>query len=197
MEEKITFLSQSLEIEGLFEKNGDKGVVVTHPHPLYGGDMYNYVVESIVGAYKKKGYSTLRFNFRGVGNSHGDYDSGIGEQNDVIAAISYLLEKGMTQTDLAGYSFGTWVNAKIDCKKASVQNMIMVSPPAGFMDFQPILPIPCLKLIITGERDEIAPPHIIKDLIPLWNPNAQFEIIKGADHFYSGCMGKLEAVLDA
>ncbi len=72
MEEKISFISEGHEIEGLFYKNiGNKGVAVTHPHPLYGGDMYNSVVEAIVRVYQKKGYSTLRFNFRGVGRSRG------------------------------------------------------------------------------------------------------------------------------
>ena len=67
MVEKIKFLSENYEIEGLFNKRDkNKGVVITHPHPLYGGDMYNLVVETIVHVYNIKGYSTLKFNFRGL-----------------------------------------------------------------------------------------------------------------------------------
>ena len=72
MVKKITFLSETFEIEGLFnQRDENKGVVVTHPHPLYGGDMNNLVVETILHVYHQKGYSTLKFNFRGVGKSQG------------------------------------------------------------------------------------------------------------------------------
>ncbi len=198
MEEKIIFMSEEYEIEGLFEKNdGEKGVVITHPHPLYGGDMYNYVVEAILRAYKKSGYATLRFNFRGTGKSHGEYGNGIGEQKDVMAAISYLFENTDADiVDLAGYSFGAWVNSKVGCQDGLVQNMVMVSPPAGFMDFQPISPMPCLKLLVIGDRDDIASADLVKDMVPEWNPKARLEVIKGADHFYSGHLGNLQIILD-
>ncbi|QTA93080.1 alpha/beta hydrolase [Desulfonema magnum] len=197
MEEKIIFVSEAYEIEGLFEKNdGEKGVVITHPHPLYGGDMYNYVVEAILHAYKKSGYTTLRFNFRGAGRSQGMYDNGVGEQKDIRSAISYLLGQNIKQIDLAGYSFGAWVNAKVACNDDLVRNMVMVSPPAGFMDFQPVSAMPCLKLVVSGERDEIARADLIKDMVPIWNPKARLEIIKGAGHFYSGHLEKLQGILE-
>lgn len=101
MEEKISFLSGDYELEGLFAKvSGDKGVVITHPHPLYGGDMYNPVVNTIASAYQKNGFATLRFNFRGVGKSQGNYDDGIGEQKDVNSAILYLSEMGIKKAFL-------------------------------------------------------------------------------------------------
>lgn len=196
MEEKIKFLSEDFEIEGLIHKGvKDKGVIVTHPHPLYGGDMYNMVVESIVHAYHKKGYTTLRFNFRGVGKSQGRYDNGIGEQKDIRAALAYLYGIGIKHIDLAGYSFGAWVNSKITRQDDPVEGMIMVSPPAGFIDFQPITPINSLKLVVTGESDEIAPKDLIEKMLPTWNKNARFEVIKGADHFYSGYLEQLESIL--
>jgi alpha/beta superfamily hydrolase len=78
-EEEIIFDSEGLKIEGLLENlQGEMGVVVTHPHPLYGGQMRNNVVESITQAYREQGYSTLRFNFRGVGKSEGSYEDGPG-----------------------------------------------------------------------------------------------------------------------
>ncbi|RLJ02607.1 MAG: alpha/beta hydrolase, partial [Candidatus Aenigmatarchaeota archaeon] len=111
-EEKVFFQAGDVKIEGmLYNAPGEKGAVVTHPHPLYGGDMHNNVVETVVQAYREKGYATLRFNFRGVGRSTGSYDEGIGEQEDVRAALAYLTGTGKTSIDLAGYSFGAWVNA--------------------------------------------------------------------------------------
>ena len=198
MVKKVTFLSEDYEIEGLFNKRDqDKGVVVTHPHPLYGGDMYNLVVETIVHVYYQKGYSTLKFNFRGVGKSQGEYDNGIGEQKDVLAAIAFLFETGIKQIDLAGYSFGAWVNAHAIREDAPVHNIMMVSPPVGFMDFQPISAMSDLKLVIAGSRDDIAPVDIIRKTLPVWNPDARFEVIDGADHFYGGYLGQLESVLSS
>ncbi len=196
MVKKVRFFSENYEIEGLLnKKNEKKGVVVTHPHPLYGGDMYNLVVETIVHVYNIKGYSTLKFNFRGVGRSQGKYDNGDGEQKDVLAALSLLGDMGMEQIDLAGYSFGAWVNAHAVQEDVSVKNMVMVSPPVGFMDFRTIGPMDCLKFVVTGSRDDIAPADAVEKMRSAWNPNARFEVIDGADHFYGGYLNQLESVL--
>ncbi|MBT8350657.1 MAG: alpha/beta hydrolase, partial [Deltaproteobacteria bacterium] len=89
MEERITFLSENYQLEGLLDKSStDSGVVITHPHPLYGGDMNNFIVDLIASAYKKKDFTTLRFNFRGTGKSQGSYADGTGEQEDVCSAVS-------------------------------------------------------------------------------------------------------------
>ncbi|MEJ2024042.1 MAG: alpha/beta hydrolase, partial [Deltaproteobacteria bacterium] len=110
--EKIDFRSGDLVLEGLLTRaDGSRGVVVTHPHPLYGGNMQNNVVRAITRAYREAGYTTLRFNFRGVGASQGGFDNGRGEQKDVEAALQYRLSLGCDWLDLAGYSFGSWVNA--------------------------------------------------------------------------------------
>ena len=196
MEEKIVFQSGDLSIEGIFSQGPQpRGVVITHPHPQYGGDMYNPVVESISHAYQRKGMTTLRFNFRGVGSSEGSYGDGIGEGEDVLAAICYLREKGQGQIDLAGYSFGAWVDAHLDPGDAAINTLIMVSPPVAFMAFDADQSLPQLGLVVSGSQDEIAPPDKIQDLMPGWNPRASFKEIQGADHFYFGFFDELEAVL--
>lgn len=198
MAERITFLSEEYEIEGLLnQKDEKKGVVVTHPHPLYGGDMNNLVVESIVHVYHMKGYSTLKFNFRGVGRSQGTYDNGLGEQKDVLSALSFLADMGMERIDLAGYSFGAWVNAHALQKDTLTKQMIMVSPPVGFMDFKSIVTMNALKFVVTGNRDDIAPADVIEKMMSTWNPDARFEVIDGADHFYGGYLNQLESVLSS
>ena len=143
------------------------------------------------------GYTTLRFNFRGVGNSQGSYGDGVGEQEDVRAAISYLTDLSINQIDLAGYSFGAWVNALAASNNLNIKNMVMVSPPVAFIDFGSVSNLSRLKLIITGTRDDIAPVEMINQAYPGWNAAAQFEVINGADHFYAGYLDKLEAVLTA
>lgn len=196
VEEKITFQSDTIRIEGLLcEQDGERGAVITHPHPLYGGSMYNQVVEVLTTTYREKGFSTLRFNFRGVGSSQGDYDQGDGEAEDVRSALRYLSERGKSDFDLAGYSFGAWVNAKIMESEPLIKRIIMVSPPVAFLEFSPVTQSPKIKLVVAGDRDEIAPADRIRDLIPIWNPAARFEVIKGADHFYLGRIDALRAVL--
>ena len=196
MESRITFRSQNYLIEGLFNAdNKSKGVVVTHPHPMYGGNMYNPVVETIIKTYQQKGYTTLRFNFRGVDQSEGQFDNGVGEQADVKSALKFMSASGVSQLDLAGYSFGAWVNAHLTSEDLPLQRMVMVSPPLGFIDFPVSHGLDSLRLVITGSRDEIAPASAIEKMLPQWNQKAYFEVIQGADHFYGGYLDKLEAVL--
>jgi len=196
MEEEIRFQSEGHSIEGLLEKNGGSiGVVISHPHPLYGGDMHNNIVLTIRQAYKKMNGTTLRFNFRGVGGSQGSYGDGVGEQEDVRSAIAYLKALGMERIDLVGYSFGAWVNAHLSCPRDGVANMVLVSPPLAFIGFESVAGLDCLRLIVTGSRDDFAPPGLIKQSYPTWNPEARFEVIHGADHFYGGYTVQLEELL--
>ena len=157
--------------------------------------MHNNVVESLVRVYQQAGYSTLRFNFRGVGGSQGEYDNGQGEQEDVKAALHYLAEQGKNVVDLAGYSFGAWVNGLTRLDGGIVRQMVMVSPPVAFLDFGSAQPLPQLRLVIAGSRDEIAPPELIQTTLPTWNPGARLEIIEGADHFYGTYTAELESIL--
>ena len=195
-EKSIFFDSQGLKIEGLIhESPGQSAVVVTHPHPLYGGDMNNNVVEALVQAYQEKGYTTLRFNFRGAGRSGGSYDEGAGEQEDVRAALSCLYDLGKSSCDLAGYSFGAWVNALGIKGLGQARRMIMVSPPVNFMDFSFLDYSSKIRLVIAGSEDEIAPPGAIQEVLHSWNPDAILEIIRGADHFYWGKTKDLKGVV--
>jgi uncharacterized protein len=196
MTTRIRFSSDGVELEGILNlKETDRGAVVTHPHPLYGGNMFNPVVETIADAYTQKGYSTLRFNFRGVGGSHGSYDDGLGEVTDVLAAVLFLADKGIRCIDLAGYSFGTWVIAKVPMEPSWRGRIVMISPPVAFMDMPASLRLPNLHLVVTGDMDDIAPPDIVKMRLLAWNVGARLEIIKGADHFYGHELGELQEIL--
>lgn len=195
-EEKIRFLSKDLLIEGLLcIQDGEKGVVVTHPHSLYGGTMYNQVVETLVEVYQDKGFSTLRFNFRGVEGSEGSYDEGKGEQEDVRSALRYMYERGKRNIDLAGYSFGAWVNAKINDIHSFCIRIVMISPPVAFLDFTFLSFNPKIRLVVAGGKDDIAPADKIKNDINVWNSKAHFEVIEGADHFYTDRIDSLKSIL--
>lgn len=185
MEKRIFFNSGHLKIEGLYnDVPGDHGVVITHPHPLYGGDMMNNVVQAVALAYIECGYSSLRFNFRGVGRSEGSYDNGDGEREDVKAAIDCLADMGIKTIDLAGYSFGSWVIAGGVKTYGKIDHIVMVSPPVDLFDYSPLINTRGNMLVIAGSEDNIADWNSIEKILPLWNPEAKLEIITGADHFY-------------
>ena len=191
-EDRIRFLSDAWEIEGLYHAgNSGKGVVITHPHPQYGGDMHNPVVAAIAAAYQKIGFTTLRFNFRGVGQSAGHFDQGIGEQDDVRDAVSFLCGRELEAIHLSGYSFGAWVNAMALQGGLAVQGMTMVAPPVAFIDFGEGIRLPMLSAVVAGGRDEIAPPGLIQPLMDQWNPDTRIDIIDGADHFFYGFLDEI------
>src|SRR5581483_12420564 len=113
VEERATFPVGGITLEGLLSipaTSPQMGVVVCHPHPLYGGEMHNNVVSALIDAFQHAGFATLRFNFRGVGRSGGSHGQGVTEVEDVKAAVSYLLSRQPVQTVVvAGYSFGSMV----------------------------------------------------------------------------------------
>ena len=195
-EQRVFITSRTLQLEALLDYvGGAAGVVVTHPHPLYGGDMENSVVDSVVRVYRSRGYSTLRFNFRGVGMSQGTHDDGRGEQEDVRSALRFLAAQGANKIDLAGYSFGAWVNLRANPVAVPLERMILVSPPVAFLDFSAVGFLAPLRLVVAGSHDQFAPPERVHALLPTWNPEARFKVIAGADHFYWGHAEELETIL--
>lgn len=186
-EQKIAIRVPGSSIDALLhEASGDRAVVVSHPHPLYGGDMYNNVVTAIVEAYRDADFTTLRFNFRGIGQSPTSYDQAKGGKADVQACLDYLYETGKTVIDLAGYSFGSWINAIGLDGFDRANRLILVSPPVAFLEFKEVLPSEKISLVITGSLDELAPPVRLEPMVHRWNSNACLVTIDGADHFYFG-----------
>jgi uncharacterized protein len=196
MESSVTIECGNIKLEGSLRKNtSQKAVVITHPHPLYGGNMDNTVVMTIADSFFERGFTTLRFNFRGTCSSTGMFDNGEGEQEDIRAALSSLVEAGYEKISLAGYSFGARMNASVVSKGCEIKDHIMVSPPVGFMSFDDIKKMPLTGLIVTGADDEIAPKDLIQEHINQWQIDPQYEIIKDCDHFYSNSLDRLRAIL--
>jgi uncharacterized protein len=194
--QKILFPSGSLSIEGLLVKGKlSRAVVVSHPHPLYGGDMQNHVVGLIDGAFEDQDWTTLCFNFRGVGRSQGDFNHGLGEQEDVSGAVAYLKGLGEQKIILAGYSFGAWVNAQVGLTHPDVRGSILVSPPAGMMDFSFLSQDTKTRLIVLGDQDPYVSVSQIKKLVQSMPTPPPIKIIKGADHFYSSGWEELTAAI--
>lgn len=197
-EKRVRFDSGRWALEGLYEADGTgKAVVITHPHPLYGGDMFSPVVEAIAGAYRRCGFATLRFNFRGTGNSTGHHSQGRGEQKDVAAAVDFVNTHGHAETHLAGYSFGAWVNALAMHGGLAIRRATMVAPPVAFIEFPASLHLPALVSVVAGSDDDFAPPSLIEPELTRWNPEARMDIIQGADHFFFGFLDEITRLLTA
>src|ERR1700687_900261 len=186
-----TFRSGELALEGLIANRGGDApaAVVCHPHPMYGGSMYNNVVDAILAAMWQLGYSTLRFNFRGVGASEGEHDGGRGEADDAGAAIAYLLSQPGVRKDgavMAGYSFGATVAVAAGHEHADVSRIIAVALPLSMTEAR--VPDGASKplLLVSGDRDSYSPVAALTTLQARIGKSAQLEVIKDADHFFGG-----------
>jgi alpha/beta superfamily hydrolase len=196
MEKSVIIHCENIRLEGMLNKKSlTRAVVVTHPHPIYGGNMDNPVVGQIIQSFSDKGFTTFRFNFRGTAKSSGMFDNGTGEKDDVRAALAYVKELGIADLYLVGYSFGARMNASVVSSGYGITDHIMVSPPMGFMSFENVDAMPSTGLILTGANDEIAPQDMVQAAINRWQIQPRFEVIKGCDHFYSGCLDELNNIL--
>lgn len=197
-EQTVMFAAGSLRLEGLLHRaSGPDAVVITHPHPRYGGEMDNPVVSILAGVYQRLGYTTLRFNFRGVGSSEGRYDDGQGEQDDVRGAAAYLTGLGRSPTDLAGYSFGAWINLRLDPPIAAIRRQLLVAPPLAYLEFGAIAAPPEELVVIAGDRDEFAPLALLREQAPHWSPAVRLHVLSGVDHFYWGALDRLSTLVEA
>jgi alpha/beta superfamily hydrolase len=174
-----------------------RALVVLHPHPRYGGNMNNNVVETIVRAGQASGFITLRFNFRGVNSSEGCYGDGPGEQDDVAAGLAFLRENfSPTTRILAGYSFGACVGLAF-CHRTQpgVDHLILVSPPPFLLSKDLTLDLPVVKRILIGKNDEVAPVEEVRSGVSEQKREALIRVIPGADHFFQGQEEMLEILL--
>ncbi len=162
--------------------------MVCHPHPLYGGEMGNNVVSAIETGFSQNGFTTLRFNFRGVGASTGAYDDGNGEVRDVLAALVYLKEHldRDAYVVLAGYSFGAWMASKAAYAEEGIDALFLVSFPFAFYSTEELEAFRKPIYLVGGTEDEIGP---LEDLLRVYKNFEQTEKnvkIITTDHFYGG-----------
>lgn len=186
MTDAVAIPCQDFTLEGRFlPGQAGPGVVITHPHPLFGGSMDNNVVWTAERAFHSRGWATLRFNFRGVGRSGGAYGNGEAETADVAAALDFLKARSPGPHYLAGYSFGAYVAGRALLQGLAVQGALFIAPPINFMDLSWLPQVPGLRLVVVGDLDELCP---LADLRRLWSGEAAPEIIviEGTDHFFAG-----------
>lgn len=190
-EEKVFIPSAGIQLEGLLSTQEASsfrgGVILCHPHPQYGGDMNHPVITTAAEAASQEGFSTLRFNFRGVGESEGSYGEGIGEKEDVKAAADYLYSKlkdNHSSLILIGYSFGAWAGFPIAIEDKRFGGMVAVAPPLEIYNFGFLKGSKKKKLIIAGNRDFFCPPAALEVWYQQLEEPKSLAIIPGADHFF-------------
>jgi alpha/beta superfamily hydrolase len=164
--------------------------IVLHPHPQFGGTMNNQIVYSLYYAFVERGFSVLRFNFRGVGRSQGHFDHGAGELSDAAAALDWAqtINPEARNCWIAGFSFGAWIGMQLLMRRPEIEGFISIAPPANLYDFSFLAPCPSSGLIVHGDRDAVVPVAAVNGLIEKLKTQRgitiEQQIIPGANHFF-------------
>ena len=158
--------------------------VICHPHPLHGGTMHNKVVTMIERSLRELGLRTVRFNFRGTGESAGEYDEGRGETLDLLAVAEWV--RRVRPNDalwLAGFSFGAYVSL-LAARHLPVKQMVSIAPPAGRWDFSAVIAPDCPWLVVVPEDDDVVEPQAVQDWIEAMPEPPQVVRMPDTGHFF-------------
>ncbi|MDE0305439.1 MAG: alpha/beta hydrolase [Albidovulum sp.] len=165
--------------------------VILHPHPQYGGTMNNKVTYNLHYCFHRLGFAVLRFNFRGVGRSQGEFDFGNGELSDAAAALDFLQAQHPNSKNcwVAGFSFGAWVGMQLLMRRPELTGFVSVAPPANLYDFSFLAPCPSSGLIINGTADSVVPPSDVDAFVARLGEQKGIRIthktVEGAGHFFT------------
>ena len=172
--------------------------LILHPHPKAGGQMNNAPTVQLYRCFMKRGFATLRFNFRGVGRSQGEFDSGIGELADAASALDWLQNNNPTaaQTWVAGYQFGAWIGMQLLMRRPETDGFISMSPPTNVYDFSFLAPCPASGLILHGTADAVAAPSEVERVVAKLRTQKgiviDYDLIEGANHYWTDHLQNIE-----
>lgn len=202
---EIIFNGPEGRLEGRYHHSKTPGApiaLVLHPHPQFGGTMNNKVVYAMYQSFVKRGFSTLRFNFRGVGRSQSTFDNGQGEMSDAASALDWMQAHNPNAHAcwIGGFSFGAWISMQLMMRRPEINGFLTISPPASQHDFSFLAPCPASGLIVHGDKDEIVPVDSVDKLAAKLrsqkNITVDYETVKGCDHFYGDHMDKLNKIIN-
>jgi alpha/beta superfamily hydrolase len=171
--------------------------LMLHPHPQHGGTMNNKVVYTLYHTFAKRGYSVLRFNFRGVGRSQGSFDRGEGELADAASALDWLqsFNQNAAQCWIAGFSFGAWIGMQLLMRRPEISGFVCVAPPANMYDFSFLAPCPSSGLVVHGGKDDLVPPDSVEKLVHKLHHQRDitidFRLVPEASHFFTNQLEEL------
>lgn len=182
--------------------NATYAALVCHPHPLYGGTFHNKVVFHAMKALNGFGFPVLRFNFRGAGLSEGEHDRGIGEEDDVRAALDWLDSEFHLPIFFAGFSFGAAVGLRAACRDDRVKAAIGLGTPvipiedrSYDLGFLKNCAIP--KLFISGDRDQYGPRAQVEAMVNALPEPKKLVFISAADHFFEGRLREMREAMES
>ncbi|MEQ8229637.1 MAG: alpha/beta hydrolase [Rhodospirillales bacterium] len=197
---EVIFNGPEGRIEGRYHHATDPNspvALLLHPHPEYGGTMNNRVVYAMYQSFVKRGFSTLRFNFRGVGRSQGKFDNGQGELSDAATALDWMQGHNPNASTcwIAGFSFGAWVAMQLMMRRPEISGFISAAPPASIYDFSFLAPCPASGLLVHGKTDDVVPVGSVDKLVEKLSAQKNIEIdyrtIDKCDHYFSDHLEKL------
>jgi alpha/beta superfamily hydrolase len=187
--------------------NATHAALVCHPHPMFGGTLHNKVVFHTMKALNSFGFPVLRFNFRGAGLSQGEHDHGMGEVEDVRAALDWLAAEFHLPLIFAGFSFGSGVGLRAACADSRVKAVIGVGTPVVPVAADTEAPrvynldflCDCVKpkLFVSGARDQFGPRAKLEALVASLPEPKRLVVIEGADHFFEGRLRELRETIEA
>ena len=159
--------------------------IICHPLPIEGGTMHNKVVTMLARSLRELGLDTVRFNFRGTGNSEGSFDDGVGEADDLRAVAAWVrAQRPGAELWLAGFSFGAYVSLRM-AAELQPSMLISIAPPVGrSWDFDSLVPPTCPWLVIQGEADEVVDPQAVFDWIDTMRDPPDLVRMPGTGHFF-------------
>ena len=177
--------------------------ILLHPHPQGGGTMNNSIVMAMYNTFVRRGFATLRFNFRGVGRSQGTFDNGVGELSDAASALDWMQQFNpeASTTWVGGFSFGAWIGMQLLMRRPEVRGFLSIAPPANMYEFTFLAPCPSSGLIVDGGADEVVTGSSVQKLVDKLKTQRHITIdhatIPGANHFFEHEMPDLMKVVDA
>ena len=196
----VSFIAKGMALEGIIAlPDGEgpfPGVVMCHPHPLNGGNMDNNVVVAVTFGLADAGIASLRFNFRGVGNSQGEHSKGEKEYEETLVAMDFLgalPDVNDERIGLGGYSFSTRVICAHKQLYKKPRAIALVAPSLEAITDSPLQSDKTPRMIITGDRDRLANSDGADEQLARFNPPADYHLIPGADHFWVGQQGEMAA----
>ena len=192
-------------LEGRYSPASDANAPIAlllHPHPQHGGTMNNKVVYTLYHAFVRRGFSALRFNFRGVGRSQGYFDRGEGELADAAAAFDWLQSYNPNAKAcwIGGFSFGAWIGMQLLMRRPEIAAFVSVRPPANLFHLSFLAPCPSSALVVQGDQDQSVPldsmQKLVTKLMHQRDIKIDYRIIAGADHFFQHQLEELSAVVE-
>ncbi|OYU50278.1 MAG: alpha/beta hydrolase [Rhizobiales bacterium PAR1] len=197
---EVIFNGPEGRLEGRYQPAKKKGApiaIVLHPHPQFGGTMNNQIVYQLFYTFLDRGFSVLRFNFRGVGRSEGTFDHGTGELSDAASALDWMqaVNPDARSCWIAGVSFGAWIGMQLLMRRPEIEGFVSIAAMANRYDFSFLAPCPSSGLFVHGDKDRVAPVNeviaVIDKVKVQKGVKLDHETIEGANHFFENRVDQL------